>query len=169
MGLAFLLVGVLPVLVERAIPARYPQQSRAALIAETLGNPAFQRSGLNAGALEQVAGQADSVVLKGRALYPRYYTSGEGEPRTAKTGYEPLDYARTVFLVASKPYNGLAILKMQSAPEFFPNAADVILIGCQSGNYLDARLVLVLNGNGGVYTAGEGFEEGCPVVKPQAQ
>ncbi len=167
MGLAFLLVGSLPGLAERAIPPRYPQQSRAALVEEALRDEALQRAGLGRStprglALERFAGQAGALVVKGRALYPRYYDRGQGEPQTAKTGYEPLDYARTVFVVASPAYNGLAILKAQGAPDFFPNAADVIIIGCPVENYLDTRLVLVLDEPGGAYAADAGFPERCP-------
>jgi hypothetical protein len=166
-GLAFLLVGSLPGLAERAIPPRYPEQSRSALVEEALRDEALQRAGLGRStpqglALERFAGQSGGLVVKGRALYPRYYDRGQGEPQTAKTGYEPLDYARTVFVVASPAYNGLTILKAQGAPKFFPNAADVIIIGCPVGNHLDARLVLVLDSPGGAYAADAGFPERCP-------
>ncbi len=166
-GLGFVLYGSLPWLVEQLIPARYPQQSRAELVREVLHSAIVESTGLDHAALERFTAQPGVVVVKGRALYPRYYDRGDGEPLTAKTGYEPLDYARTVFLVTAKTYNGLAILKAPTVPDHFPHPADVIIIGCPAGTYLDARLVLVLDGAGSVYTADSGFPETCPSVEGQ--
>jgi hypothetical protein len=161
-GLAFCLVGALPALVEQLIPERYPAQTRAELIQEVVESPSAQQAGLDRSALERFAAQPGAALIKGRALYPRYYAPGQGEPQTAKTGYEPLDYARTIFLITARSYNGLAILKAQAVPAFFPNTADVLVLGCSNGTYLDARLVLVLNGPGGAYLADGGIPQICP-------
>ena len=82
------------------------------------------------------------VIVYGRAVYPRYYRSGEGEPGTAKLGYEPNEQARLVFwLVGPEP--GLVIFPLDTAPEFFPSASDVWIMGNVDGDALYARIVKV--------------------------
>lgn len=164
-ALVFLLFGSLPVLAERLIPARYPPQTRAALVEEALQSANRAQSGLEQAALATFLTEPGVTLVKGRALYPRYYKAGHGEPFTAKTGYEPLDYARTVFLITGNTHNGIAILKARSAPGYFPNASDVIVAGCLTGTYLDARLVLVLDSQGGVYTSDLALPVRCPAVQ----
>ncbi len=84
----------------------------------------------------------NEICLQGRAIYPRYYESGDGEPGTAKLGYEVSDEARLVFWLAG-PQPGLVILPLDSAPSFFPHAADVTIIGALDGESLRARVVQV--------------------------
>lgn len=82
------------------------------------------------------------ICIQGRALYPRYYEPGDGEPGTAKLGYEIGDEARLVFWLAG-PQPGLVIFPLESAPAFFPHAADVTIVGARDGESLRARVVQV--------------------------
>ena len=86
--------------------------------------------------------RGNEICLQGRAIYPRYYESGEGEPGTAKLGYEVSAEARLVFWLAG-PQPGLVILPLASAPSFFPHAANVTVIGAMDGESLRARVVQV--------------------------
>jgi hypothetical protein len=87
-----------------------------------------------------LAPQAGEVIRSGRAIYPRYYAAGEGEPGTAKAGYEISEEARLVFfLVGEEP--GLVILPLAEAPEIFPHTADVVVVGTMRENNLHARVI----------------------------
>ncbi|PKN94791.1 MAG: hypothetical protein CVU44_03005 [Chloroflexi bacterium HGW-Chloroflexi-6] len=89
-----------------------------------------------------LAPQAGEVIRSGRAIYPRYYAAGEGEPGTAKAGYEISNEARLVFfLVGEEP--GLVILPLADAPQFFPHTAEVVVIGALQENNLHARVILL--------------------------
>ena len=81
-------------------------------------------------------------MLRGRAIYPRYYAAGEGEPQSAKTGYAAAPQARLVFFLLGQT-NSLVVLDLPQSPAFFPNAADVTLIGLPRKGYLQAEAVLV--------------------------
>jgi hypothetical protein len=82
------------------------------------------------------------TILYGRAIYPRYYEAGDGEPYTAKLGYEVSDEARLVFwLVGSKA--GLVIFPLKNAPEFFPHASDVWIVGTAENDAFHARIIEV--------------------------
>lgn len=88
------------------------------------------------------APQANEICAQGRAIYPRYYESGDGEPGTAKLGYEIGDEARLVFWLAG-PQPGLVIFPLQTAPSFFPHAANVWIIGQKNGELFRARMAQV--------------------------
>lgn len=86
--------------------------------------------------------QSNEICVQGRAIYPRYYQSGDGEPGTAKLGYEISAEARLVFWLAG-PQPGLVIFPLQNAPSFFPHAADVWIVGAMDGETLRARAAQV--------------------------
>ncbi|MCS6992874.1 MAG: hypothetical protein N2117_04965 [Anaerolineales bacterium] len=88
------------------------------------------------------ATRPEEVCVQGRAIYPRYYESGDGEPGTAKRGYEISAEARLVFWLAG-PQPGLVILPLETAPVFFPHAADVWISGTKDDETLRANLVQV--------------------------
>jgi hypothetical protein len=94
---------------------------------------------LNAPMLVPAAGE---VLRTGRAAYPRYYAAGDGEPDTAKAGYEIGEQARLVFfLVGEEP--GLVILPLENAPAVFPHNADVAIVGSLQGDVLMARAIVL--------------------------
>ena len=85
---------------------------------------------------------AGEVVLYGRAVYPRYYAAGQGEPGSAKLGYGKSDQSRLVFFLVGEA-NTLVILPLRTAPVFFPNAANVAVIGTQNVGFLQAREIVI--------------------------
>ncbi len=126
---AVLLVSALLPVTEFIFPQRYPPKSQSELM---------QQIG--------VAVKEGEIVLYGRALYPRYYSAGDGEPETAKIGYGPEERARLVFfLVGTK--NELVIFELKDPPPFFPNISDVYMIGTQMDNYFSPRVVRVIKGS----------------------
>lgn len=164
-GIALLLVGSIPPLVERAFPRLYPLQTQTELTVEFLQSPVLQASQPDLLAVERFLQQPRARVVKGRALYPRFYAAGDGEPRTAKLGYEPLDFSRGLFLIASNSFNGLVMLRSEQPPAYLPNTADVLVLGCDQTNYIEASLVLVLTQPGGMYQADQGIPASCPAVE----
>lgn len=88
-----------------------------------------------------LAPQAGEVIRSGRAIYPRYYAAGEGEPGTAKAGYEISEEARLVFFLVGEE-SGLVILPLADAPKFFPHTAEVVVVGTMRENNLHARVIL---------------------------
>jgi len=71
------------------------------------------------------------TVIYGRAIYPRYYFSGEGEPDSAKLGYAESEESRLVFSVMGSS-NALVVFSLDDVPVFFPHASDVYLVGAWS-------------------------------------
>lgn len=82
------------------------------------------------------------VVLYGRAIYPRYYEAGQGEPGSAKLGYGKADQARLVFYLLGEQ-NTLVIFPLGQAPAFFPNTADVTILGKPENGFVLAQKIVV--------------------------
>jgi hypothetical protein len=80
------------------------------------------------------------VILHGRAIYPRWYDAGEGEPGTAKLGYGVTNEARLVFFLAGEE-NTLVIFPLKTAPISFPNASDVMITGTQEDGFVRAQKI----------------------------
>ena len=164
-GLILVLIGSLLPFVEWVVPQHYPDQTRPSLVAEVLEDPLLDQSDLDLATIERFISDPNVMVIKGRGFYPRFYNAGEGEEETAKIAYEPLDFARTVFLVASSTYNERVVLRSRNVPTYFPNPSDVIVIGCP-GKYLDAAVLIVKGDPGGVYTPDVDLSNGCPLPAP---
>jgi hypothetical protein len=148
-GLAILLLGSSLPLAEKLVPKRYPSLSAKEIISEIQSQPTYKALHIDSTTLNELV-SASTVVINGRGIYPRYYAAGDGEPRTARTGYAPLDYQRLVFLTVGET-NQLVILKTQNQPGFFPNTADILMLGCQQSNYIQGILVSVLDKPGATY------------------
>jgi hypothetical protein len=120
-----LIVSVFIPFTEFIFPQKYPPITQQEL---------EQRIGLTA--------DDGEVVIYGRAVYPRYYYSGEGEPGTEKLGYRISEQARLIFFMVGSE-KGLVIFELQDAPEFFPHTSDVYLIGTWTNGYFSPRAALV--------------------------
>lgn len=161
-GTMILFIGCLPLIVERSIPRRYPIQSQTELNSELMHSIRQLDSDIDLVQLQKFLLDPQAQIIKGRALYPRFYGSGEGEPQTAKAGYAPLLFPRTLFLLAAEEYNGLVMLKMQDPPAYLPNASDVIVVGCRTEKYLDAQVVLIAGEPGELIISDSEMPSQCP-------
>ncbi len=94
--------------------------------------------------LEQIGAVAEpgEITLYGRAIYPRYYAAGDGEPETAKLGYKISETPRLVFYLTG-PNHYLVIFNLDTSPEYFPNLSDVYMVGKQVNGYFSPRVVFV--------------------------
>jgi hypothetical protein len=91
------------------------------------------------------------ISLAGRAIYPRWYAAGEGEPGSAKIGYGESDQARLVFFLVGE-HSTLVILPIKTAPAFFPNGAGVALSGTPNIGFVQAdKIIVTKNGQSVTY------------------
>jgi hypothetical protein len=143
LGFVFLLAGSSLPLSEVIIPERYPLQTSSEILARMESLESFKRAGLDLNALQSFMLQDNVFIGVGHAFYPRFYAAGEGEERTAKTGYSPQPYPRLVFLYTSN-YNAVAVFPIAEVPVSFPNDTDVIVIACHSGTHLEVKVAVIL-------------------------
>ncbi len=157
-----LLLGSLVPLSERLVAPRYTPERHSAMIAAALQSPGLPdsaRAGLT-GFLAQGGG-----TLAGRALYPRFFASGEGDPYQ-ETGLTPHAYSFLgMYLVG--PYSNGIVLPYPDGEVVLPNGADVLVFGCPVDRWHWQALALaVFTDNAGanplVYMPGGDAEWACP-------
>lgn len=153
-------IGSSLILAEKIIPARFSTSLNDDVIPQMLKNPQVISSGVDLQALSTFEAQPNTFIVKGKAFYPRYYHAGEGEEKTAKTGYEPSPDARLVFLTASTP-DGLTILRTGTPPAYFPNGADVSIVGCQHQLFAEAFIVTVHGDREATYISPDALSLEC--------
>jgi hypothetical protein len=160
-GIILLVIGAIPLIVEHTVPTRYPSKVSMNDLAKEF--PQFGKDELQ-GFVDEEGGK----VVLGRALYPRYYRSGEGEPGESWTAFLVRDFPRLGFYVVG-PEKVNVILPMEFAPEWFPHASDVIILGCNKDTYLDAAVVKIGHADfdGGHVILREPMANlTCPLISP---
>jgi hypothetical protein len=132
-SLILLGAGLIPLVVEAAVPQRYSPGSK---------NELFASLPFNEAELQGFFENEKALAVEGRALYPRFYRAGEGEPGRSWAAFLERDYSRLGFFLVG-PEKGGVIIKLEDAPESFPHAADVVVVGCQGDEFIDAAAVVL--------------------------
>lgn len=140
----FALIGALPWIAESVNPpARYPNLAPAALQAQI----AELQTVVSAEEIQDFATQPEAVTLTGRLLYPRIFGKNAGlVSATPWPSYAPRNYPRLGFKLLNQgvrevvfPNKGVSIENVQGK--------DVIVLGCERENYVEARLLVFPNAN----------------------
>lgn len=163
-------IGSLIPLAELPFEKRYEIKPPQQIFSQLQESGLLERSGFSENELSEFLSQPNAMMFEGRALYPRYYTEGKGEPDRS-SHYRYLDFSRLVFTVIG-PYAdfGQGVVIAGDKPNFEIHAEDVIVLGCWNTNYyapfLDAAVVFVLNDEGYVYLREPAVELRCPIPEP---
>jgi hypothetical protein len=148
LGIIIFLLGASMPIAERAIPRRYPMLFKESVLDLALQNGANQQ--INGSDLREFINDPNAVALLGRGLYPRFYPANKGEPGAGENAFTIREYSRLGFsLVGNRKYE--VVLHATKSPAYFPDASDVIVIGCQGETVVDAALVIVLGETPSVY------------------
>jgi hypothetical protein len=136
-GLAFFILAAAIPLAERLIPERYPPGA----VQTTL---AAEASAIDPAALQDFLSGENAVILVGRAMYPRFYPAGDGIPRAGWPSYATRDYPRLGFVLVG-PQTTPVVWPGEQPPLYFPNGSDVLVVGCERADHIEARLVALLD------------------------
>jgi hypothetical protein len=141
----FLLIGLSLPIIELAMPVRYPSLPQNELI-ETYVPSALQLDGgeqVTASALKKfLETEPAATILYGRALYPAYYKQGSYWGDSNPTLLAVSQFDRLQFTLIG-PVRAFAFIPLQGAPQYFPHAADVFLVGCKQDDLIRALIVKV--------------------------
>ncbi len=154
-GALFIGVGLSLPFSEMAFPQKYPPVSDEKILAELMSSPALEQAGFDPVCLQKAVSEAQLDTVQGRVLYPRYYAAGDGESFTDSVGYRIVDQGRLVFNMVGQ-ISGRIIFPMSQSPDFFPNAADAILISSDDG---ERWFVLVQQGDTERFYVSESFDD----------
>lgn len=128
-----LVVGLILPFCDRCIPYRYSDETQDELMTEWLA--------LSPGAESVLAEYSEDeiVLLKGRAIYPRFYKAGEGDSGGSSSAKRGLDEDRMVWMVVNR---GVFVLN-QTLPTGFDaetpikDPMDVIAAGIAKEDYIE--------------------------------
>jgi hypothetical protein len=164
LGSIVLIGGLIPV-AGVLYPPRYPPKALSAVQAEI--EPFLPNLGLSAADVSAFLDQPGAVALYGRALYPRFYQQGAGEP-VRYLPFRQTNYPRTVFILIGPAGQPFVILP-GPAPKILPNASDTVVLGCRSvqeGYDVVNALAVILPAQGGSYARSPAASLTCPFPAP---
>jgi small basic protein len=152
-------------LTEWVFPLRYPPMTTSELIEELDEEGWIARMGLQPDDLHHFLEDEDAMLWRGRALYPRYYGIGSGEPDRF-SAYRERDFPRLVISTIGQDEFLTGVLPLSSPPDYFPNGADVIVLGCREElNYELAAIIMTWPGEI-LYTRSPASPLTCPLPEP---
>ncbi len=160
--LTCLLVGAMVPLSGHLFPRRYPAVSPKQLTGEIVQGGYARALGVDQATLESFIGQ-NGVIYAGRALYPRFYGRDDilyfTDAVIRQKGFPRLD-----FLLLTPQKSVPVVLPELDSPQI-PNAADVIVLGCENPNYVQA-LAVVVKGQPGLQRRWPDAPLSCPLALP---
>ena len=128
--LIFLFIGTSLPFSEQFFPRRYPAQTQTELLALLEQEGYLQEMGFDRAVLNALSDQSPAFrVINGRALYPRYFWENEGIPKN-RYPYSVMEFPRIAFTMIG-PDGENSVILPQDEVLYFPNASDVIVLGCQ--------------------------------------
>jgi hypothetical protein len=161
----FLLIGASVPLSEQFFPRRYSNQTQTRLLTLLEQKGYLQKMGFDRAALDVLSAQSPAFrVLNGRALYPRSFGANEGIPKN-RYPYGVMEFPRIAFTLIG-PSGGNSVILPQDEILYFPNASDVIVVGCQESTYLDALAVVVVKDKKVVYMRKPASPLQCSLRQP---
>jgi len=137
---AIVFMGASLPLSEILIPSRYSKTVAGKIISEVVNSDSqdlTQEEKLN---FYATVVDDEFKFWIGRALYPRFFANGDGVD--GKFDRYKLPFSRVEFYMVGMQ-NGLMILPLSESPIEFPHAVDVLVVGCDQGDYIDVVSVVV--------------------------
>lgn len=145
------------VILDRITPARFETLTDAEVLEriDQLDLLSGGDGGLTMTALTAFIEDGGGSAYWGAGLYPRYYPAGAGEHSAAVDAYQVMEFDRLAFTLIGPFGTKDVILPLHDTPLFFPNGADVYVLGCESswktenGFALDAVMLIVVDEKSG--------------------
>ena len=164
-GALILAIGSLVPLSELPFPERYASvQNRSQALSVLRKQGLLNTAGFDPAEIKRFLSSRDARVVAGRALYPRFYEARQGET-SSDYPYLFLDYPR-IALTLINPQGQRGVILPGKLPFNIPNASDVVVLGCQGAQHIDALAVFVLDDPAQAYTRWPEAPLECPVKQP---
>ena len=164
----FIVIGLSPTITDSMFPLRYsPAQAKNAL-AQLDKTGDLQKIDTTLAAVDHFIQQPNSIMIYGRALYPRFYPANKGESDSGYP-YKMFPFPRLALTVIGPRLTDNVVFPLDKSP-YFPNAADVLILGCSVSNpdtlhlaHVDALAIFVIEPNKtSVYTRQPAALLQCP-------
>lgn len=161
-ALIFFLIGMALTYGYRLFSDRYPAKSTEQLIREYVSTVGLLGESFTENELNAFVGNNNAVIAYGQAIYPYYLKANSGPVNHALPAFKPRPYNRLVFYLRG-PESSTVVLPIPSHDFDFPDAAEVIVLGCKTETgSIDAISVLITGDQPSVYTPVPVPELACP-------
>ncbi len=162
-----LVISLLPMVLSFSIPERFSTVEPEQVLGEIRSLDITLPENISANDLEMFLSEKDSSFKYGRALFPRWMRSGEGDTAGAGSAFSTLPFDHLSFTILSDTaYPFDVVLPINQPVDFFPNATDSIIVGCKNKAYFDAILVILKTPNPVVYYRPDVTHLTCPLPPP---
>jgi hypothetical protein len=129
----FIFISSLIPITEAVFPKQFSTLTSAEVNNIVTGNPQLSTY------VDQLVVNPAKSIIHGKALYPRFYLSGQGEPGSAWVAYSKQQFDRIGFQVIYSEGRFDAIYSTKNIPAYFPNRSEIILIGDFQTAYIGNR------------------------------
>ncbi len=141
----FLFLGLSLPLTAMLVPERYSDINTERVIAQYLAKGFLSINGeriLGSEVKSFIEAEPSAVVLYGRALYPLFYKQGRfwGDDTAFSFLVRNIDRLQFNYIGSE---NTPVFIEMETPPQYFPNAADVFILGCREEGGLRALAIKV--------------------------
>jgi hypothetical protein len=166
----FFAVGMLLPVSKSFFPVQYPAQTKAEII-QSLNVDEIAAGKVDTQVLQNFLASDQSTVIKGRALYPRFYYGGHGEPYSPfEPQLSPSPYPRFTLTLLDPTRSYIVVLPFEDDPGAFPSVSDAVVIGCYDAarNLVDTYALVIQgeNGQDTVYSRSPAVQPACPLPAP---
>ncbi|MBT3338260.1 MAG: hypothetical protein HN855_15360 [Anaerolineae bacterium] len=139
----FILIGLVPAVIEKAIPTHFEPLSEEELITKTAPFSAD---------LETFFAQEDARIKLGRLVTLRFFPRSQGLTSSNPwAAYAPRDFPRVGFLLINEDRTDVVFPINHFADEF-SNGEDIIVLGCQKEDHIEARFIYSVDTEEGLYS-----------------
>lgn len=112
-------------------------------IVQLYQNASQENGVLSATELEQFLQEKDATIIQGRVLYPIYFKANAGALNYSWLSFAPQPYNRLAFYVIGAQPAGV-IFPTDDSPSHFPDAAEVVVLGCKTeAGDIDALSIVI--------------------------
>jgi hypothetical protein len=168
--LIFFIVGTALPASEWIFPKTNPLYTEEQMLNQISSSPDFSKLNYSQGQLDQFIKSPGSMVISGKMLFPRFYSSTEGEPDN-QSAYRNLPFSRLAFTLLSPIGEKDFILPLKNLSASSLNYSDVIVLGCTGSDpqSLNAVLVFVKTNSGNSFFLQRQPPTNllCPALPPQ--
>ena len=137
-----LFFGLLIPMTMTKITPQYTFQNRGTLAELLFSDKNWERQPELKQKMEQLLAEGNISILRGKAFYPRFYKTGDGEPGKNPGIYKAESYPRLIFLLINDNRQDI-LLPLETSPEYFPNGSEVIVVGHKLSTSFETFLVNV--------------------------
>ncbi|HQF63637.1 MAG TPA: hypothetical protein PLT26_14145 [Anaerolineaceae bacterium] len=167
--LAFLIPALALPFMQRAFPAQLTSPSQSDLLDRLNTSGALTQMDFSSQQVSDFAGSPEAILVTGRGLYPRFYGINQGEPDSQATPqFAVRPYPRLLFTLLTAQQPRVVELPVNVPPEWMPDAADWIVLGCQNltNQRIDAIALIQLTDPPQVILRSPAAALTCPLPEP---